>query len=91
MQQVADWLEKLGLGQYAQRFAQNDISFSVPVRDIGRRSVAPESLIRFGTKRWRRQAAECERKAGLATDDTLRQTYADLAEQWRQMADKLNA
>jgi SAM domain (Sterile alpha motif) len=23
------WLEKLGLGQYAQRFAENDISFSV--------------------------------------------------------------
>src|SRR4051812_43411215 len=29
MQQIADWLEKLGLGQYAQRFAENDISFSV--------------------------------------------------------------
>jgi hypothetical protein len=26
MQQIADWLEKLGLGQYAQRFAENDIS-----------------------------------------------------------------
>ena len=29
MQQVTDWLEKLGLGQYARRFAENDISFSV--------------------------------------------------------------
>ena len=29
MQQVMDWLGKLGLGQYAQRFAENDISFSV--------------------------------------------------------------
>jgi SAM domain (Sterile alpha motif) len=29
MQQVADWLEKLGLGQYAQRFVENNISFSV--------------------------------------------------------------
>jgi hypothetical protein len=29
MQQVADWLEKLGLGQYAQRFAENDISFAI--------------------------------------------------------------
>ena len=29
MQQVADWLQKLGLGQYAQRFAEKDISFSV--------------------------------------------------------------
>jgi hypothetical protein len=29
MQQVIDWLEKLGLGQYAQRFAENDINFSI--------------------------------------------------------------
>jgi class 3 adenylate cyclase len=29
MQQVADWLEKLGLGQYAERFAENDISFVI--------------------------------------------------------------
>ena len=29
MQQIADWLQKLGLGQYAQRFAENDISFAV--------------------------------------------------------------
>jgi class 3 adenylate cyclase len=42
MQQVADWLEKLGRGQYAQRFAENDISFCVlpdltdqDLKDIG--------------------------------------------------------
>ena len=29
MQQIADWLEKLGFGQYAQRFAENDISFVI--------------------------------------------------------------
>jgi hypothetical protein len=29
MQHVADWLEKLGLGQYAQRFAENDINFGI--------------------------------------------------------------
>jgi class 3 adenylate cyclase len=29
MQQIAEWLERLGLGQYAQRFAENDISFPV--------------------------------------------------------------
>jgi class 3 adenylate cyclase/predicted ATPase len=29
MQQVAEWLQKLGLGQYGQRFAENDISFSI--------------------------------------------------------------
>ena len=29
MQQIADWLEKLGVGQYTQRFAENEIDFSV--------------------------------------------------------------
>ncbi len=29
MQRIADWLEKLGLGQYAQRFAENDITFAI--------------------------------------------------------------
>src|SRR4029077_15477178 len=29
MQQIADWLEELGLGQYAPRFAENDINFAI--------------------------------------------------------------
>ena len=29
MQQIADWLQKLDLGQYARRFAENDITFSI--------------------------------------------------------------
>src|SRR5215510_3009489 len=29
MQQIADWLERLGLGQYAQRFAENEIDVTV--------------------------------------------------------------
>jgi hypothetical protein len=29
MQQIADWLKKLGMSEYAQRFADNDIDFSV--------------------------------------------------------------
>ena len=29
MQQIADWLQTLGLGQYAQRFAENDIEIDV--------------------------------------------------------------
>ena len=42
MGDVADWLEKLGLGQYAQRFADNDLEFGIlaeltdqDLRDIG--------------------------------------------------------
>jgi class 3 adenylate cyclase len=29
MQQIADWLQMLGLGQYAHRFAENDITFDL--------------------------------------------------------------
>ena len=29
MQQIANWLQKLGLGQYAQRFAENHITFDI--------------------------------------------------------------
>ena len=29
MQQISDWLEKLGLSEYAQRFAEHDIDVSV--------------------------------------------------------------
>jgi SAM domain (Sterile alpha motif) len=29
MQQIADWLERLGMSEYAQRFAENDIDIEV--------------------------------------------------------------
>jgi hypothetical protein len=29
MQQITDWLEKLGMSEYAQDFADNDIDFSI--------------------------------------------------------------
>ena len=29
MQQIADWLEKLGMSEYARRFAENDIDFAI--------------------------------------------------------------
>jgi len=29
MQQIADWLEKLGMSEYADRFTENRIDFSV--------------------------------------------------------------
>jgi hypothetical protein len=33
MQQIVEWLEKLGLSEYAQRFAENRVDFSV-LRDL---------------------------------------------------------
>jgi hypothetical protein len=45
MPHVADWLEKLGLGQYAQRFAENEIDFSIlgdlTDQDLEKIGVAP--------------------------------------------------
>lgn len=29
MQQIADWLKKLGMAEYAGRFAENDIAFDI--------------------------------------------------------------
>ena len=29
MQQIADWLQKLGMSEYTQRFAENDIDFTI--------------------------------------------------------------
>jgi hypothetical protein len=44
-QPVADWLEKLGLGQYAQRFSENEIDFSILAdltdQDLEKIGVAP--------------------------------------------------
>ena len=32
MQQIADWLEKLGMSEYAERFADNDVELpSLPI------------------------------------------------------------
>jgi hypothetical protein len=33
MQQIADWLEKLGMSEYADRFVESDIDISV-LRDL---------------------------------------------------------
>jgi hypothetical protein len=33
MQQIADWLEKLGMSEYTERFAENGIDISV-LRDL---------------------------------------------------------
>jgi SAM domain (Sterile alpha motif) len=29
MQEIADWLEKLGMSEYAQRFAEHRLDFSI--------------------------------------------------------------
>ena len=76
MQQIADWLQKLGLGQYAQRFAENEIDVSVlphltdqDLKDIGvplgpRRKILAAINAETGTTNATREpAASIEPKA----------------------------
>jgi hypothetical protein len=49
MQQIADWLGKLGLGQYARRFTENDIDISVL------RHLTDQDLKELGVSRHRRK------------------------------------
>jgi SAM domain (Sterile alpha motif) len=49
MQHIGDWLEKLGMSEYAQRFAESDIDTSVlrhltdqDLKELGSRSVIDE-------------------------------------------------
>jgi hypothetical protein len=51
LEQIADWLEKLGLGQYAKVFADNDIDVSVlphlrdkDVKDLGISRASPKDI-----------------------------------------------
>jgi class 3 adenylate cyclase/predicted ATPase len=50
MQQIADWLENLGLGQYAQRFAENDINFSI-LSDLTDQDLKELGVSSFGHRR----------------------------------------
>src|SRR5271169_635364 len=50
MQQIADWLEKLGLGQYAQRFAENDINFAI-LSDLSDQDLKELGMASLGHRR----------------------------------------
>ena len=34
MQQIADWLKTLGMSEYTERFAENDIDFTILVDPV---------------------------------------------------------
>jgi len=44
MHQIAEWPEKLGMSEYAQRFAENRIDISVLSRSTGATSFIPQRL-----------------------------------------------
>jgi hypothetical protein len=50
MQPIADWLEKLGLSEYAQRFADNDIDFTI-LRDLTDQDLEKIGIASLGHRR----------------------------------------
>src|SRR5437660_1655223 len=50
MQQIADWLGKLGLSEYAQRFAENDIDFTI-LGDLTDQDLEKIGIVSLGHRR----------------------------------------
>jgi class 3 adenylate cyclase len=50
MQQIADWLEKLGMSEYAQRFTDNDIDFAI-LRDLTDQDLEKIGVASLGHRR----------------------------------------
>src|SRR5215467_8931179 len=75
MQQIADWLEKLGLSEYAQRFADNHIDFSIlgdltdqHLKDLGVASLGHRlKILRAIAELDRQEAKEAPPAAARAT------------------------
>jgi hypothetical protein len=87
MQQIAKWLEKLGLSEYAQLFAENHIDLTllrdltdVDLKELGvAHSATAErfcarlpSLIRLLQRQWRRLRKLCQRRSKLPRCGRLR-------------------
>jgi hypothetical protein len=50
MQQIADWLKKLGMSEYAQRFTENDIDFTI-LGDLTDRDLEKIGVASLGHRR----------------------------------------
>ena len=50
MRQIADWLEKLGMPEYAKRFAENDIDFTI-LGDLTDQDLEKVGVISLGHRR----------------------------------------
>ena len=50
MQQIADWLEKLGMSEYAQGFAENDIDFTI-LADLTDQDLEKIGIASLGNRR----------------------------------------
>jgi class 3 adenylate cyclase len=67
MQQIADWLEKLGTSEYAQRFAENRIDLSV-LRDLTDQDLKDLGVVLGDRRKMLRAIGELSNAAPLTTE-----------------------
>jgi class 3 adenylate cyclase/predicted ATPase len=66
MQQIADWLEKLGMSEYAQCFAKNRIDFSV-LPDLTDQDLEKLGVVLGDRRKMLRAIANFDKNAGVVT------------------------
>jgi class 3 adenylate cyclase/tetratricopeptide (TPR) repeat protein len=79
MQQIADWLEKLGLSEYAQRFADNAIDLSV-IRDLTEQDLKDLGVLLGHRRKILRAIAELDGVAPAAAETATEPLARDEAE-----------
>ena len=82
MQQIADWLQKLGLGQYAHRFSENDIDFAV-LADLTDQDLEKIGVASLGHRRKLLRAIAALKGALERTTIAVPITLQDAAERQR--------
>ena len=70
MQQIADWLEKLGMSEYAERFAENGIDISV-LRDLTDQDLKDLGVLLGHRRKILRAISELSSAAPLTTEPAV--------------------
>src|SRR5437867_12245064 len=76
MQQIADWLGRLGLSEYAQRFADNAIDLSV-IRDLTEQDLKDLGVLLGHRRRILRAIVELDGVARAPTETTTEPALRD--------------
>ena len=87
MQQIADWLKTLGLGQYAQRFAENDINFAI-LSDLSDQDLKELGVSSLGHRRQLLRAIAEINRAEQETPKTAAAAAASVAPQPHDTAER---
>src|SRR5262245_43176941 len=79
MQQIADWLKKLGLAEYAQRFADNAIDLSV-IRDLTEQDLKDLGVLLGHRRKILRAIADLDKVASAPSQTATEPARRDEAE-----------